>query len=321
MIIWRSLAAGMTALLALACLVADTGVANEAAVDRDVNADRMDTAEDLRLIPPDGFDSLSEDGFQYFQTMGPLEYAARLGGVPDHPVWQARLSLHPQDTGEPDGFTYRVKLDHYNFSSLVYQELVNSYGAENVDPTLNNQAAHQHFELTFIPVMGIAADWLPESTQLTQSSLTRDLPGCVAQDVCADAMPDEDAEWAVESTIQLAKAPWETEVEPLYAMVRALANQAGWLQVNGSSEQWQPGEIPEGTTNRDRPWVAIQVSNYAGNGGFYVAEWIERVADDSIASIIHRVYYNPNMGTEAFAVQSVICARGVDTGKIRAVCP
>ena len=274
---------------------------------------------DCSTVPPGGWDSLSESELQYFQAMGPLEYAARLGGVPKTPAWRVRLRLYPHNTGEPDDLTYKVKLDHYNLSPALYQEVASSYGAENTDPSLENRADHQHLDLTFMPIMGVSAHLLPESVQLTQSAVENN-PTCGLQLECAALRYEDDAEWAIESIIQLETAPWETEIEPVYAMIRALAQQAGWLQENGIGKQWNPGEIPEGISE-ERPWVEILVENYIGNGGVYFAEWIERVADDSVSGIVHRLYYSPAAGVEASAKQSFICARGDDAGKLRSLCP
>ncbi|MEM6599678.1 MAG: hypothetical protein AAF635_16190, partial [Cyanobacteria bacterium P01_C01_bin.69] len=47
----------------------------------------LPTPTSLNSVPPNGLDSLSEPDWRYFQSMGPLEYAARLGGVPNVPTW------------------------------------------------------------------------------------------------------------------------------------------------------------------------------------------------------------------------------------------
>ncbi len=312
---WQKVLTGMTALMAPFCMVADVGIANE--VDSRVNAI---APMELQAVPPGEWENLDESEFQYFQTMGPLEYAARLGGLPATSAWRVRLRLYPQDTGEPDGFTYQVKLDHYNLSPALYQEVVNSYGVENTDPSLNDQTAHQHVDLTFIPIMGLSADLLTEATQISQSPVEQNL-------ICGDGLgcatlryDDGNAEWATESIIQLEAAPWETQIEPVSAMTRALAKQAGWLQANGADTEWNHGEIPEGIS-AERPWIEIFVENYIGNGGLYFAEWTERVADDSVSAIVHRVYYNPGAGTEAYAFTGYMCARGEDAGQIRSLCP
>ncbi|MEL6333895.1 MAG: hypothetical protein AAFQ76_15040, partial [Cyanobacteria bacterium J06626_26] len=69
-------------------------------------------------VPPNGFDSLDEAGFRYFQTMGPLEYAARLAGTPDVPTWRVRLRLVPE--WQHSNLIYQVRVDHYNLSPLLY---------------------------------------------------------------------------------------------------------------------------------------------------------------------------------------------------------
>ncbi|MDB9529467.1 hypothetical protein PN498_25985 [Oscillatoria sp. CS-180] len=313
MIAWQKVGMGIAALIAPLGIVADTGIAHESVLS---NAIAQTTAPTLLT---EEFENLSEDEFRYFQTMGPLEYATRLSGTPETPAWRVRLRLYPQDLGTLDGFTYEVKLDHYNLSPALYQEVVSSYGMENTDPSLNDQTHHQHLDMVFIPIMGVAADLLPELTQFSKSLIVSN-PLCGEALGCADLRHEDDAEWAVESSIQLEVAPWETDIEPVFAMTRALAKQAGWLQANDGYGQWDHGEIPEGVS-AERPWVEVFVENYIGNGGVYFAEWTERAADDSISAIVHRIYYFPNAEGEAQAHTGYVCARGPEAGTIRSICP
>lgn len=315
MAVWQKVFMGIAVLMAPFSVLANMDSVNGAELREHAIA-----LTELQDVPPGGWESLTESGFEYFQAMGPLEHAARLGGTPTTPAWRVRLQLFPQDTGEPDGFTYQVKLDHYNLSPALYQEVANSYGVENTDPSLDNRTDHQHLDLTFIPIMGLAADLLTESTQSSQSPVEQN-PICGNGFGCAALRYDDDkAEWATENIIQLETAPWETQIEPVSAMTRALAKQAGWLQENGTYTQWNHGEIPEGIS-AESPWVEIFVENYVGNGGLYLAEWTEGVADDSIRAIVHRVYHNPGAGTEAYAFTGYVCARGEDAGQIRSLCP
>lgn len=315
MAVWQKVGVGIAVLITPLGLFSDARVVDEVFAN-----DNGAVAAELQIVPPDGLNSLSEPGLRYFQAMGPLEYAARLSGVPATPAWRVRLRLYPQDTGEPDGFTYVVKVDHYNLSRALYEEVVSSYGVANTDPSLNDQTAHQHLELAFIPIMNVAAEFLPESTQVTQSAVETNPQDCGIGIPCAALRNENNAEWTTENTIQLDAAPWETEIEPLYALTRALAQQAGWLQTDAISGQWVPGEIPEGVS-QERPWVEVLVENYAGNGGGYMAEWVEPIADDSVSRIVHRINYFPEMHTEAFATQGFICARGEAAGQIRSLCP
>ncbi|MEM9006394.1 MAG: hypothetical protein AAGE59_23065 [Cyanobacteria bacterium P01_F01_bin.86] len=314
MAVWQKICLGIAALVAPLCFLADTSIADTLPF-----SEASSEVSELQMVPPDGLDSLNPNELQYFQDMGPLEYATRLSGVPATPAWRIRLRLYPQDTGAPDGLTYAVKVDHYNLSPALYQEVAHSYGVENTDPSLDNRADHQHLAMIFMPIMGVSAHLLPESVQLTQSAVESN-PACGPELGCAVLRYDDDGEWEAERFIQLEAAPWETAMEPAYAMVRALAQQSGWLQVNGIREQWSPPEVPEGI-REEHPWVEILIENYIGNGGVYLAEWTERVADDSVSSVVHRVYYHSGAGAEAWATQSSICARGEDAGKIRSLCP
>ncbi|NEP76678.1 hypothetical protein [Okeania sp. SIO2G5] len=163
--------------------------------------------------------------------------------------------------------------------------------------------------------MNVAADWLPDSTQFSQSDVT-------TQDLCGlgiscTALNDPiTSEWSDGPTIALEPAPWSSDSEPLPMLVRTLAHQAGWLQ----DGQWMlPMERPEGLSD-ERPWVEVLVTNYAGNGGGYVAHWIERVADDSVQAIAHRLYAD-SITPSGYTSQGYMCARGTVAGQIKTLCP
>ncbi|MEM8611929.1 MAG: hypothetical protein AAGF93_07910 [Cyanobacteria bacterium P01_H01_bin.105] len=268
----------------------------------------------LRQVPPNGLDSLDETGFRYFQTMGPMEYATRLGGVPNAPTWRVRVRLYPN--WQNADLVYQVKVDHYNLSPTLYRNLVRSYGAGNVDPRLDDSTPHSSIALEFLPIMNVAADWIPDSTQISQSGVDLN-PTCGLGLGCASLeAPNDLSEWGPnEANIALDAAPWDTENESLYGLVRALAKQAGWLE-----DGWiLPSEIPEGIS-AERPWVEVLVTNYAGNGGGYMAQWIEYGADDSIRAKVYQIYVD-DIGTSGNASTGYICGRGSRAGQISQVCP
>lgn len=270
----------------------------------------------LQSVPPNGLESLTEEGLSYFQQMGPLEYAARLGGIPQQQAWRVRLQLDPNNTGDPDGQTYLVKLKHYNLSPALYRDLLPSYG-ENVDPSLAEESPHQNFQFTFFPVMGIAADLLSEATVISQSPMTEN-PACGIDLACADLRIAPERDPSSAESISLESAPWESEVAPIYSLVRALAAQAGWREA-GTSSNWRYGEVPEGLSHNSA-WVEILIDNYIGNGDGYSAEWIEHVADDSIRKVVHQIVYSDRTNAGQ-ATTKYICARGEAAGELRNRCP
>ena len=321
MAIWHQAVALISPLCILGCSSTDvsTTIADVPAnihttiADAPVELASSQPLTSLSLVPPNGLDSLDEADFRYFQTMGPMEYATRLGGLPEVPTWRVRLRLYP--SWQDSELLYRVKVDHYNLSPALYDSLVSSYGEENTDPRLNDSTPHQHVYFEFLPVMNVAADWLSESTQISQSDVT-------TQELCGLGISctilDEpiDSEWSEGPTIDLETAPWPNDSEPLPMLVRTLARQAGWLQ---DGEWMLPLERPEGLSD-ERPWVEVLVTNYAGNGGGYMAHWIERVADDSVQATVHRLYSDA-IAPSSFTSQGYMCARGAATGQIRALCP
>ncbi|MEO0867262.1 MAG: hypothetical protein AAFY17_02215 [Cyanobacteria bacterium J06642_11] len=311
MSMWRRAIAFMLPLSLLSC---STVEAISPVTEPEAKASSSETVISLNPVPPNGFEALDESALRYFQSMGPLEYAARLGGNPDVPIWRVRLRFVP--VRQDADLLYQVQVDHYNLSPTLYADLVNSYGAENADPSLDNNASHQHLDLEFFPVMNVAADWLSDATQSSSSDVTAN-PSCGLGDGCAELDDPFDREWADIPAPVFETAPWDSDSDPLPTLVRALAHQAGWMQ-----DGWwtMPNEIPEGISN-ERPWVEILVTNYAGNGGGYTAQWIERAADDSVRAVVHQLYYTPERVTDTIASQGYICARGTDAGKVRTLCP
>ena len=163
--------------------------------------------------------------------------------------------------------------------------------------------------------MNVAADWLSEATVTSWSGVETN-PMCGLGLGCASLEVPSNSEWANETMIPMTAAPWDRANEPLYMMVRALAQQAGWLQ-----QGWtMPNEMPEGIGN-EHPWVEVLITNYPGNGGGYLGQWIERGADDSIRATVHQIYYDDWMEMNGSASTGYMCGRGSDAGEIRTLCP
>ncbi|MEZ5479785.1 MAG: hypothetical protein R3E95_20600 [Thiolinea sp.] len=67
------------------------------------------------------------------QEMGPLEFAAALVPEPTYPAWRLHFKLIPVMNTDQVLSGYRVEASRINLSPAVYQEQVNSLGADNVD--------------------------------------------------------------------------------------------------------------------------------------------------------------------------------------------
>ncbi len=283
------------------------------------------TSNTVRLnpVPPGGADNLSPLELRYFQGMGPLEYAARLTGIPKTEAWRIRLRLYPENTGGNNSLSYRVKVDHYNLSPALYRELVESYGQENVARSLADRSPHQHFEMTFRPVMNVAAELLPDSVQRSQSNVSQNPQDCGIGIGCAEIeFMGEGEHWTDERSIDLEFAPWEEFQNPnqangrVYGMVRSLAKQAGKIQSSG----WVDGEILE-SLGDERPWIEVLIDNRAGNSDNYQALWIEQAADDSIQASVYLMYSGTRSADRASVSRSYLCSRGGAAGQLRAICP
>jgi hypothetical protein len=274
----------------------------------------------LQSVFPEDIAQPNQLDLAYFQGMGPLEHAVRLTGIPTTPAWRIRLRLYPENTGRRDGFSYRVKVDHYNLSPALYRDVVSAYGKENADPSLNNTTPHQHIQMIFRPVMNVVADFDPTSLKRSQSNATQNPRDCRLVSGCADLFTDlADSQWGSEQERNLVRAPWEQKPNSVYAMVRGLSVQAGKLKLNGNEMVWRDGEIPEGVS-QDRPWIEVLIDNYSGNAGGYQAYFVIRAADDSIMASVFRMYTDGGMVGNAIASRAYICARGNEAGKLRAIC-
>jgi hypothetical protein len=277
---------------------------------------------ELQPVLPNGFSQLNQVNLEYFEGMGPLEHAVRLTGIPRTPTWRIRLRLYPNNAEEHIGFSYRVKVDHYNLSPALYHDVVRDYGRENADPSLNNTTPHQHIQMVFVrPVMNMVTYFEESSLQQSQSSVAENPRDCGLGFGCADLFNEaDDSQWSNEQEINLVRAPWEQKPNAVYAMVRGLAEQAGNLELNGNEMVWIDGEIPEGI-DQNRPWIEVLIDNYPGNAGGYQAYFIRRAADDSIRASVFRMYTDEMMSENAITSRSYVCSRGNVAGKLRSICP
>lgn len=275
-------------------------------------------APTLSPVPPDGLQTLDEPAVLYYQQMGPLEYATHALPPPTYPAWRIHYTLHPT-MDEKDNTVlsgYQVNADRINLSQLVYQEIVSAYGKDAADPALNNKTPHDSHLLPFIVVQNTAADLLAEDVSNTPLSAP-DKP-CGLQPDCGQTWRDSEGDWGSPDTIKLEPSPWKTQSQ-LPQLLRAMAKQAGWLQKNGPSYQWVTPEQPEGRNDK-KTWVEITVDNYPGNGGMFLADWVESVMDDSISAKVIRIIQDPTTPTQAMVYSAYICGRGNNTNKIAQQC-
>lgn len=274
------------------------------------------SATNINKVPPDGVESLDEKSLTYYKELGPLQFAAYQVPLPDYPAWRLYLALYP--TLDTDGVLsgYRVEAQRINVSPLVYEQVVKAYGKKIADAKLNNTAASDQFTLPFMIVQSVTAE--PILEQVKQGASTIGKQACGLQAQCDQLWVDSEAEWSAEKPISLERVPWDKALNQPAALIRALAQQTHWLQKQGDVWQWVTPELPEGIDDQ-HPWVEVVIDNYTGNGGMVSADWIERVADDSVAQQVTRVMLED--GTESGKVyQAQRCVRG-DTSKLLKVCP
>jgi hypothetical protein len=238
---------------------------------------------------------------------------------PTFPVWRIHLTLyplfHPEDHSILSG--YRVIAERINLSAKLYDALSKEMGKENVDSELNNKQPSDRHTLTYYIAM--ATHYVSEETKY-ETFDTLNTP-CGLQLNCMQQWKEDEGDWGKGSVVTLPKAPWESTLNPLPAMVRTLGKQAGWVQENGLKiESWDTPEIPEGMSDKN-PWIDIVIENYTGNGGGYLMEWHSLVSDDSIKKTLYRVFYDEASHTDkAMVYTSVLCHRNKNTLQPTQIC-
>jgi len=258
----------------------------------------------------------SQEAFRYVRDMGPLELALCTLKKPTFPIWRMRLRLYPllskKFPSQVDG--YHVVADQINLSYALHDTLIKEYGAKNVDPKLKNNDPSKTYTLEYI-VMRTPASFVNEATDLTYRNYLED-DACGLQHSCTQLWEDDKGNWSREETTSLSASPWESQVNTLPSMLRTLEKKAGWLQQNG----WSTPEIPEEISQK-RPWVELIIENHAGNGGGYLMEWYELVADDSIVKTLYRIYYDEaSQNSKAIVQSAILCGRGGNTTKPTQIC-
>ncbi|MCB1621573.1 MAG: hypothetical protein KDI44_12655, partial [Thiothrix sp.] len=295
----------------------DTSAAGPVPAEEQAAADSA--AAGLNPVPPDGLDSLDETALKYYQEMGPLELASDLLPQPAYPVWRLHFALYPVMNADAVLSGYQVEASRINLSPRLYQQIVDSFGAGVVDKSLNDSTPGDHYTLPFMIVQNVSAELLTD--EVSHDEPYQPDGACGRLTDCAALWQDhEDSDWGPSSTPILQAAPWHQNAIGAPALVRTLARQAGWLQEENGRYLWITPEMPEGT-GPGRPWVEVTVDSHAGNGGLLVADWVERVADDSVAAQLVRVLYDPGQPASVQAFRASRCARGATQDSAQQTCP
>lgn len=259
----------------------------------------------------------SQVDFNYVRDMGPLEHTLRVLKEPKFPVWRMRLRLYPTFSEKfPSQLGgYRVVTDRINLSYALHDTLIEQYGVENVDPTLKNTELSQTYSMEYF-IMRTPATFSEESLDLKYDvHLEKDT--CGLQKSCTQLYEDAGGDWGKGTKVSLAKAPWESKINTLPALIRALAHKAGWI-TNGA---WTTPEQPEGI-NANYPWVEIIIENHVGNGGGYMIRWHELVTDDSVTKTLYSAFYDETSKQNMVNIhKAFLCARGTNIQHPTQLCP
>ncbi len=252
-------------------------------------------------------ENLSERDWYHLVNMGPLEMSSRLLKKPEYPIWRLRLALYPvmNDGGLS---AYRITADRINLSPEYYKELVEGYGKDIADPTMNNHALSDRHQLNFAVIQNNPSDFMSDATQYQKIKPNKITCGLLKD--CSKLYESSNGSWSEPKALKLEKASWDKSLNAPAALVRALAKEAGWLTDGYKSLKWQARETPEGL-NQKLPWVEIIIDNYIGNGGGYRATWYETVTDDSISKELYSIYFGDGLESlEASIEKAVVCSRG-----------
>jgi hypothetical protein len=254
-----------TPLFALSLLVFSTSLAQAA-------------SPAVNKVPPKGVASLDAKGLSYYKELGPLQFAARQLPTPSYPTLRVNFALNAVLKDQVLS-GYKVEVERVNLSPLLYKDVVEEYGKENADASLNNKTPSDHYTLPYAIVQSITAEPLLKDIKIGKSQAKG--KACGLQKDCAAMWVDDEGAWTPIKTVTLERAPWEKSIHYPAAMIRALAQNTNWLQQHNKEWQWVTPELPEGLSAK-RPWVEVTIDNYTGNGGMWAADWAERVMDDSV---------------------------------------
>ena len=220
----------------------------------------------------------SMENFNYVQSMGPIEQSIRLMEFPTYAKWHLRLQLYPV-------FSELRKLSGYK---VVFERL-------NLSGSSKTKIPADRHELIFNIEMNNPALFSKEKSHFNTFTTSY-------------KSTSDDGDWGLSKRIILDKAPWESKIDTLAALVRALAKESGWLQ----GQEWNAQEIPEGMNN-STPWAEITINNHLGIDGSYMAEWHDLVSDDSIAKTMYYIYVDDDETKYALINKAFLCGRGENT--------
>lgn len=255
-------------------------------------------------VPPKSVASLDKKGLSYYHELGPLQFAARQLPLPSYPTWRLSFALYPVLKGQVLS-GYQVEAERVNLSPLLYKEVVAEYGKENADTKLNNKTPSDHYTLSYAIVKSMTAEPLLKQIKVTKSQAKG--KSCGLQKDCAAMWVDDEGTWTRLKTVTLEQAPWDKTIHYPAAMIRALAQNTSWLQQHNKEWQWVTPELPEGLSAK-RPWVEVVIDNYTGKGGIWVADWVERVMDDSVDRKLTRLMISEDEKTGTI-YRAYLCQR------------
>ncbi len=296
------------------------------------------------VCPNANLKDMSQADARYCAEMGPLETAIRLFGEPEFERWRINVKMDIETEVSPSRNVSRstIQMGRYNMGPAIYRDLVEAYGAENVDEALNDDTPSDSISFTMTVTQNLEDESKPAQVQFSNASRRVLSHDEAAQRECflmfmgrASCMelsaPDERPfELGDERPIPKVHAPWETSqsMNAAAAQTRALSYANGWrADIQGADVYIGPEagdlveEIGEDTLRRRSLPSEVTIDASVGNDGAVLALSAQIALDDSVREIVTLIPDWINDQGMFTASNGYICARGDVTDGVLTICP
>jgi hypothetical protein len=297
--------------------------------------------------PGETLAGMAADDAAYCAEMGPVELVLRSFEPPLYPIWRLNLTINQASEihAEHEIRTSTIVLKRLNLGPSAFRALSDAYGAENVDPALNDPAASDEITITVREVLPSAGAAIERSIEIgpIESRNFSDAEAAEAECFIAyfgltSCLTFEDAEivgWEpVEETEPLRwdAAPWDTAADFPHAadLARLASYSVGWRSLQQVGDIYVgPGEsegeaeaLGNGVFLRRSLEGQITIDSQTGNGGGMSALALQPQYDDSVRATVAFVTHSGQPMDESIGLAiGGLCGRGEVAGSVLALCP
>lgn len=245
---------------------------------------------------------LERNGFEFLKGMSPFERLIRLISLPDSAAWRLYLKLYPlrnMETGEYTAFL--TVADFFDGGDRIIK-----------------YATVYHL----VPMGGGSL----ENSYISQNRIVSESYPCGLLRLCSNLQAASEGRWGLGKHLQLEKAPWEREHQPLPALIRALDYAMGSLQhrsfdvKDGTRRhfwEWELNKVPKSL--KLKPFATLIIEKRGNNFTLTISE---RAEDGSATQYLAKVDYDTARPAASVDVQfAARCATGVDSAQVVPKCP